>query len=216
MRPQNARSQASVVDGDRGTRNPFGVMDVTSPNDQEVMDFAARTKLVGTSDDDNARAWVTSGDRNQHTTIEGNWCSRWNGGADPTISGDAGDKWKQGRAEVKLAEDRIYVLFDWNHGAQGSHRCTARGKNKAGWEVRQFDRSKNHTPLGRFGREQSKNRWTVVWRPSGFPPMVNEEPIATASRGLASRCASLKSCAGPRFSVRRHAVLSGWRGGGAD
>ena len=118
MRPQNARSQASVVDSDRGTRNPFGVMDVTTPNDQEVMDFGARTKLVGTSDDDNARAWATSGDRNQYNMIEGNWCSRWNGGADPTIAGDAANKWKQGRAEVRLGEDRIYVLFDWNHGAR--------------------------------------------------------------------------------------------------
>ena len=60
-----------------------------------------RAKLAGTSDDENAMAWAASSDRNQYDTIEGNWSSRWNGGADPTIPGDAANKWKQGQAEVK-------------------------------------------------------------------------------------------------------------------
>jgi len=93
-------------------------MDVPNPNDQEVSEFTAVTKLVGTSDDDNAKAWVTSDERNQQVTIEGDWSSRWNGGADPTIEGDAKDKWKQGRAEIRTVEDRVYVLFDWDHGAR--------------------------------------------------------------------------------------------------
>src|SRR5262249_13046149 len=72
----------------------------------------------GASDDDNAPDWAVPGDRNQPATIEGNWSGRWNGGADPTIAGDAPDKWKQGRAEVRTTGDRVHVLFDWNDGAR--------------------------------------------------------------------------------------------------
>ena len=97
-------------------RNPFNVMDVPDPNDQEVREFAAGVTLNGTKDDANAIAWMTlnGGD----DTIEGNWFSRWNGGADPTIPGDAADKWKQGSAEVKAAGDRVYLLFEWDSGAR--------------------------------------------------------------------------------------------------
>jgi hypothetical protein len=93
-------------------------MDVPNPNDQEVLEFAASARLAGTADDENAMAWVTASDRNPHDSIEGNWSSRWNGGADPTIPGDAESKWKQGQAELRIAEDRVYALFDWNHGAR--------------------------------------------------------------------------------------------------
>lgn len=100
-----------------GVRNPFGVVDVPDPNDQEVMDFAAMVKLDGAAQDDNAAGWV-SGSGNSTDTIEGVWSSRWNGGADPTIPHDAPDKWKQGRAEVRIAGDRLYLQFDWNDGAR--------------------------------------------------------------------------------------------------
>ncbi len=92
-------------------------MDVPNPNDQQVLEFAAATELAGTSDDENAGAWATES-RPNHDTLGGNWSSRWNGGTDPTIPGDAKDKWKQGRAEGRTAQDRVYVLFDWNHGAR--------------------------------------------------------------------------------------------------
>jgi hypothetical protein len=118
MNSQDAGNRDSVVDERRGTRNPFDVMDVPNPNDQEVLEFAAITKLAGTPDDGNARAWATPNEHNQPDTLEGNWSSRWNGGADPTIPGDAEDKWKQGRAELRAAEDRVYVLFDWDRGAR--------------------------------------------------------------------------------------------------
>ena len=52
----------------------------------------------------------------QRGTIEGEWSSRWNGAADPTIPGDAPDKWKQGRGEAKIVGDRVYLLFDWDSG----------------------------------------------------------------------------------------------------
>ena len=118
MKPQHAEGRSAAIEHDRGTRNPFGVMDVPNPDDQEVMDFAAGT-TPGTSGDDNARAWATSsGDGDRHGTIEGPWSGRWNGGADPTIAGDAKDKWKQGRAELRMSEDRVYMLFDWNQGAR--------------------------------------------------------------------------------------------------
>jgi hypothetical protein len=118
MKPQEARDRDNVVDQRRGTRNPFDVMDVPNPNDPEVREFAAGAKLAGASDDENAKDWTAQDDGNRHDTIEGHWSSRWNGGADPTIPGDAADKWKQGRAEVRTAEDRVYLLFDWNEGAR--------------------------------------------------------------------------------------------------
>jgi hypothetical protein len=118
MNLQDTGNQDSVVDRGRGTRNPFDVMDVPNPNDQNVLEFATGAKLAGTSDDENAKAWTPPGDHNHRDAIEGSWCSRWNGGADPTIPGDAENKWKQGRAEVKTAEDRVYLLFDWDHGAR--------------------------------------------------------------------------------------------------
>ncbi len=99
-------------------RNPFGVMDVPTPNDEEVAQFAASATLGGSADDDNASAWSDTDSGGERGTIEGHWSVRWNGGADPTIAGDAPDKWKQGRAEVKIAGDRVYLRFDWDSGAR--------------------------------------------------------------------------------------------------
>ncbi|ARQ01738.1 hypothetical protein [Pseudorhodoplanes sinuspersici] len=96
-------------------RNPFGVLDVPGPNDQEVMEFARGAKLSGSDDDDNAKVWCADAERDPDG-IEGHWSSRWNGGADPTIPGDAANKWKQGQAEVRVAGERLFVLFDWDHG----------------------------------------------------------------------------------------------------
>jgi hypothetical protein len=119
MKPQDAaEDRHRVFDQGNGTRNPFGVMDVPNPNDQDVMEFAAGATLAGASDDENAKAWTSANDCNPHDAIEGNWSSRWNGGADPTIPGDDESKWKQGRAEVRTVEDRVYLLFDWDHGAR--------------------------------------------------------------------------------------------------
>jgi len=118
MKRQDAADRISSMDERYRTRNPFGVMDVPNPNDQEVLEFAAGAPLGGTSDDENATAWTEPGDRDQYGTIEGDWSSRWNGGADPTIPGDAATRWKQGQAEVKAAGDRLFLLFDWNNGAR--------------------------------------------------------------------------------------------------
>jgi len=129
MKPQDAAKQPGFADPCR-TRNPFGVMDVPHPDDQEVLAFAAGATLAGAADDENAKAWAAVSDRDQYGAIEGNWCSRWNGGADPTIPGDAADRWKQGHAGVKSAGDRLYLLFDWDHGARrgliDAHREGAR------------------------------------------------------------------------------------------
>jgi hypothetical protein len=123
MRPHDAGNRSSSVEQRRQTRNPFDVMDVPDPNDQEVMAFAAGATLAGASDDENAKAWTAKvgagrSDHDQYSAIEGHWSSRWNGGADPTIPGDAADKWKQGHAEVKAVGDRLYLLFDWDNGAR--------------------------------------------------------------------------------------------------
>jgi hypothetical protein len=93
-------------------------MDVPNPNDEEVLEFTIGVKLAGTSDDENAKEWTAPRDRDQYSTIEGNWSGRWNGGADPTIPGDAANEWKQGQAEVKAVGDRLYLLFDWGNGAR--------------------------------------------------------------------------------------------------
>jgi hypothetical protein len=118
MKQQDAGNYNSPVDRECEIRNPFDVMDVPNPNDREVLEFAVGARLAGTSDDENASAWTTPGDRNQYGTIEGNWSSRWNGGADPTIPGDAANKWKQGQAEVRTAGDRVYLLFAWDNGVR--------------------------------------------------------------------------------------------------
>ena len=130
MKPQDAGNPSSSVDRLHRTRNPFGVMDVPNPNDEDALEFAMGAKLAGTSDDENAAAWTVPTDRDQSSTIEGIWCSRWNGGVDPTIRGDAANKWKQGQAEVKAVGYRLYLLFDWGNGARrgliDAHRVASR------------------------------------------------------------------------------------------
>jgi hypothetical protein len=121
MNTQDAESPCVAVAQRHRPRNPFNVMDVPDPNSQDVLQFAATAKLAGNADDENAKAWAPSGgreQREQHGAIEGPWSSRWNGGADPTIPGDTGDKWKQGPAEVKVEGDRLYLRFDWDNGAR--------------------------------------------------------------------------------------------------
>lgn len=95
-------------------RNPFGTMDVPSPDDSEVMDYAAAAMLPGDAADGNAAAWAAIAIPSD--PIEGIWASRWNGGADPTMAGDTPEKWKQGRAEIRIAGSRIYLRFDWDNG----------------------------------------------------------------------------------------------------
>ena len=95
-------------------RNPFGTMDVPTPDDREVMDYAATASLSGGAADVNAAAWASVAGLTD--PLEGAWASRWNGGADPTIAGDTAEKWKQGSAEVRIAGERIYLRFDWDHG----------------------------------------------------------------------------------------------------
>ena len=112
------RNHTGSADERRPTRNPFNVMDVPNPNDEEVLGFAATATLTGTSGDDNSKAWAASRDGDQYESIEGDWFSQWNGGADPTIPGDTAEKWKQGQAEARAAGDRLYLIFDWNNGAR--------------------------------------------------------------------------------------------------
>jgi hypothetical protein len=99
-------------------QNPFGVMDVPDPNDAEVTRFADSATLDGSADDDNAKPWSSADNNRQDDRVEGHWSSRWNGGADPTIPGDAADQWKQGRAELRTAGARVFLLFDWDSGAR--------------------------------------------------------------------------------------------------
>lgn len=99
-------------------RNPFGVRDVPAPNDETVQAFAATAQLGGNNGDDNASSWSGLGGHDAAETIEGRWESRWNGGVDPTIPGDAADKWKRGRSEARMMGERVYLLFEWDGGAR--------------------------------------------------------------------------------------------------
>ncbi|WP_342735986.1 hypothetical protein [Bradyrhizobium sp. B117] len=122
-------------------RNPFGTMDVPAPDDREVMDYAATTSLAGGAGDVNATTWASIAAPSD--PLEGTWASRWNGGADPTIAGDTPERWKEGRAEVRVIGERLYLRFDWDHG----RRC-ARGY-AAGREVHQPDQPRDHAAMGR-------------------------------------------------------------------
>ena len=105
-----------VVDNDPARRNPFGVMDVPHPDDDEVMQFARNTTPEASTTDENAEQWSTQGASSSHGSIEGNWSGRWKGAADPTIPGDTPDNWKQGRGEARIVGERVYLLFDWDSG----------------------------------------------------------------------------------------------------
>jgi hypothetical protein len=117
MAPENAERNA-VSETDPATRNPFGVMDVPNPNDDDVMEFARNTVPEESANDKNAKPWSAGGASYPRGTIEGEWSSRWNGAADPTIPGDTPDKWKQGRGEARILGDRVYLLFDWDSGTR--------------------------------------------------------------------------------------------------
>jgi hypothetical protein len=102
----------------RPTRNPFGVMDVPDPDGPDVAAFAANyMTLGGGPDDDNAPCWCGLSTE-RRPNLEGQWASRWNGGADPTIAGDAPDLWKSGAAVLLTKGSRVFIRFDWSDGAR--------------------------------------------------------------------------------------------------
>ena len=114
-------------------RNPFGTMDVPGPHDEDVTKYAAGATLPGDPNDANAPQWQPPADAAD--PLEGTWASRWKGGADPAIPGDAADKWKQGRAEIRVAGERVYLRFDWDGGRrhglieaqrEGAHRLVGK------------------------------------------------------------------------------------------
>jgi hypothetical protein len=110
-------SRNAAIEEGLGSRNPFGVMDVPNPNDFEVARFAA-TATPEEFADANAEPWAPANKSDPRGSIEGNWSSRWNGGADPTIPEDAAYKWKRGSAEARIVGARVYLLFDLDNGAR--------------------------------------------------------------------------------------------------
>jgi hypothetical protein len=137
-------------------------MDVPNPNDEEVLEFAIGATLAGTSDDENAKAWTAASDRDQYSAIEGSWSSRWNGGADPTIPGDATNKWKQGQAEVKALGDRVYLLFDWGNGARrGLIDAHCEGRRLVGKYINLTDPKVTRPWIGLIvSNQRIDGRWT--------------------------------------------------------
>ena len=115
MKSESAQRNAAT-DKNSATRNPFGVMDVPHPNDDDVTQFARNTAPEESATDENAKPWSAHDTSHPHDTIEGQWSSRWKGAADPTMPGDTPDKWKQGRGEARIVGDRVYLLFDWDSG----------------------------------------------------------------------------------------------------
>jgi hypothetical protein len=119
MKSEGEEFPGGHCDCGRSVRNPFGVMDVPDLSDrEELAGYAAAATIDGSPGDENAVAWCTVGARDRRCGIEGIWSSRWNGGVDGTIPGDAREKWKPGRAEVRIAGELVYLLFDWNHGSR--------------------------------------------------------------------------------------------------
>jgi hypothetical protein len=137
-------------------------MDVPNPNDEDVLEFAIGATLVGTSDDGNAEAWTAPIDRDQCSTIEGNWPCRWNGGVDPTIPQDAANKWKQGQAEVKALGDRVYLLFGWSNGARrGLIDAHCEGTRLVGKYIKLIDPEVTRPWIGLIvSNQRIDGRWT--------------------------------------------------------
>ncbi|WP_246738206.1 hypothetical protein [Bradyrhizobium sp. CCBAU 051011] len=52
-------------------RNPFGVMDVPHPNDDDVMQYARNTMPLESAADENAEPWSAQDSSYPHGTIEG-------------------------------------------------------------------------------------------------------------------------------------------------
>ena len=117
MQSRRDDNQNEAFDASNAIRNPFGVMDVPDPDDEADVAFASAAAFEASEDDANALPWAASGGE-RCDTIEGAWSSRWNGGADPTIPGDAADKWKEGSGKTKAVAERVYLLFDWDRGAR--------------------------------------------------------------------------------------------------
>jgi hypothetical protein len=113
-----SEKRSVVFESDPAIRNPFRVMDVPNPNDDDVTNYARNTVPEESAADENANPWSAQDNSYQHGTIEGQWSSRWKGATDPTIPGDAPDKWKQGQGEARIVGDRVYLLFDWDCGAR--------------------------------------------------------------------------------------------------
>ena len=135
----------SVVSGnDLAIRNPFGVMDVPDPNDDDVTQYARNTVPDESAADENAKPWSAGDASDRRGTLEGEWSSRWKGAADPTIPGDTPDTWKQGQGEAKIVGGRVYLLFDWDSGKrrglidaqrEGPHRLVGKYINLGNPEI---------------------------------------------------------------------------------
>ncbi|MHC2289617.1 hypothetical protein ACVIJW_005487 [Bradyrhizobium barranii subsp. barranii] len=147
-------------------RNPFGTMDVPGPDDSEVMDYAATATLAGDAADINAAAWTSIAALSN--PLEGIWASRWNGGADPTIAGDPPDRWKEGRAEVRVAGSRIYLRFDWDQGRRHGLIDAAREGAPPGRKVHQSDHACDHAAMGRARGRWHAHRRMLSERTAGF------------------------------------------------
>ncbi|MGY4367040.1 hypothetical protein ACVW1A_003105 [Bradyrhizobium sp. LB1.3] len=148
-------------------RNPFGTMDVPSPDDSEVTDYAATATLAGDATDGNAAAWASIATMSD--PIEGRWASRWNGGADPTIAGDTAEKWKQGRAEVQVKGERIYLRFDWDDGRR--HGLIDAARDGAGRLVGKYikpDHAGDHAAMDRASGRRQQDRRMFSERTAGF------------------------------------------------
>lgn len=108
---------------------PFGVRDAPDPDGPDIAILAAQATLDGSGDDDNAGTWNPTQTNADFTTLAGDWSSRWNGD---------GFDWMLGEGELRLRDDRVYILFDWDDGTHqglidaqrdGHHRLVGRYLN---------------------------------------------------------------------------------------
>ena len=108
--------------------------------------------------------WEMAGSAGPDDAIDGNWFSRWNGGADPTIAGDAKDKWKQGQAEVRTIGERLYMHFTWDHAARhGLIEARREGSRMVGKYINLSDPSVTRPWIGLIVNvERIDGRWPAV------------------------------------------------------
>jgi hypothetical protein len=136
------------------TRNPFGVLDVTDPDGEDVQKFArdAAERIPAKADEDaNAGAWSNMTLVNKPDSIEGPWSSRWNGGAEKWIG--------NGTAHIRIAKDRVYILYS---DATGSYLVDAKraGNTLVGRYVN-INNPKDVSPF--FGRIVDNTRIDGAW-----------------------------------------------------
>lgn len=108
------------------TRNPFGLVDIDVPIDDNLRLQAKSVKLPGGDDDPNAKPWPDNVTDDDPMKLNGMWASRWN---------NRGETWSLCKAKVSKQGDRLFI------------HCFTEGNN--GWLIEAI-RQKDGKYVGRY------------------------------------------------------------------